>query len=140
MTWSVPRGRGSTGTGRDLGFSSAVLTNAGVEKAVVPDFIIVVLGVVRRDILCLKIVLPMLIGSVLLDSWMGVLLIGCTGVVVLGLGLVVLKVVVVDVLVEAVEETGLRRAFFKIRKRPTFFLFLFVFEPKLEVEFFVAAA
>ena len=88
--------------------------------------------------LCLKIVLPMLIGSVLLDSWMGVLLIGCTGVVVLGLGLVVLKVVVVDV-VEAVEDIGLRRAFFKIRKRPTFFLFLFVFEPKLEVEFFVAA-
>ena len=89
--------------------------------------------------LCLKIVLPMLIGSVLLDSWMGVLLIGCTGVVVvLGLGLVVLKVVVVDV-VEAVEDTGLRRAFFKIRKRPTFFLFTFVFEPKLEVEFFLAA-
>ena len=81
----------------------------------------------------------MLIGSVLLDSWMGVLLIGCTGVVVvLGLGLVVLKVVVVDV-VEAVEDTGLRRAFFKIRKRPTFFLFTFVFEPKLEVEFFLAA-
>merc|ERR1719195_467753 len=118
MTWSVPRGRGSTGTGRDLGFSSAVLTNAGVEKAVVPDVIIVVLGVVRRDILCLKIVLPMLIGSVLLDSWMGVLLMGCTGVVVRGLGLVVLKVVVV---VEAVEDIGLRRAFFKIRKRPTFF-------------------
>ena len=90
-------------------------------------------------LLCLKIVLPMLIGSVLLDSWMGVLLIGCTGVVVvLGLGLVVLKVVVVDV-VEAVEDTGLRRAFFKIRKRPTFFLFTFVFEPKLEVEFFLAA-
>ena len=89
--------------------------------------------------LCLKIVLPIVIGSVLLDSWMGVLLIGCTGVVVvLGLGLVVLKVVVVDV-VEAVEDTGLRRAFFKIRKRPTFFLFTFVFEPKLEVEFFLAA-
>ena len=82
----------------------------------------------------------MLIG-VLLDSWMGVLLIGCTGVVVvLGLGLVVLKVVVVDIVVEAaVEDTGLRRAFFKIRKRPTFFLVFFVFEPKLEVEFFLAA-
>ena len=51
MTWSVSRGRGSIGTGRDLGFSSAVLTDAGVEKAVVPDVIIVVLGVVRRDIL-----------------------------------------------------------------------------------------
>ena len=89
--------------------------------------------------LCLKIVLPMLIGSVLLDSWMGVLLIGCTGVVVLGLGLVVLKVVVVDVVEAAVEDTGLRRAFFKIRKRPTFFLVFFVFEPKLEVEFFLAA-
>ena len=89
--------------------------------------------------LCLKIVLPMLIGSVLLDSWMGVLLIGCTGVVVLGLGLVVLKVAVVDVVEAAVEDTGLRRAFFKIRKRPTFFLVFFVFEPKLEVEFFLAA-
>ena len=81
----------------------------------------------------------MLIGSVLLDSWMGVLLIGCTGVVVLGLGLVVLKVVVVDVVEAAVEDTGLRRAFFKIRKRPTFFLVFFVLEPKLEVEFFLAA-
>ena len=70
---------------------------------------------------------------------MGVLLIGCTGVVVLGLGLVVLKVVVVDVVEAAVEDTGLRRAFFKIRKRPTFFLVFFVFEPKLEVEFFLAA-